>query len=133
MACLLVANLACAAEQARFVLPERSGSSLLFFSYPAALSLGNETPLRRVRSHLPFDNLTLDASANRVALFGSGFGPNESKYLPTPAPSVISSRSASRDGFANQDDDEWHFSASPQLGANHDHEKSVTFSVRRPF
>lgn len=105
----------------------------MFFSYPATLSLDNVTLLRRVRSPLRFDSSNLNASANGVARFGSGVGSIESKYLPTSTPSVISSRSALRDDFANQDDDEWHFSASPQLGANHDHEKSVTFSVRRPF
>jgi hypothetical protein len=136
IACLLIGNLACAGEQTRLAYLERGGGGLLFFPYPATVSLHGVPPVRRVHPHLLFDQyfdaLNLSVTASRVASYGPGLGQADSKYLPASSPSVPSGVSASRDDFASQDD-EWHFSANPQLGANHEHEKGVTFSVRHGF
>jgi hypothetical protein len=136
IACIFVGHLAFAGEQTRFASLQRSGGGLLFFPYPATVSLHGVVPVRRVHTHLLFDQyfdaLNLTVTASGGARYGPALGQADSKYLPASTPVVPSSVNPSRDDFASQDD-EWHFSANPQLGANHEHEKAVTFSLKRGF
>jgi hypothetical protein len=108
---------------------------MVFFPYPAVVSTAGARPVRSVHSRFYYG--ISGRSAGVSALSGPGISlevdPAQAnrQYSQTPSYSFKSS-GKSRSDLASEDD-EWHFQANPQLGVNHEHEKGMTFSVRRGF
>lgn len=134
IACIFVGNLVLANEQARLLPLERPWAGLVFFPYPVLLSAADFPPVRRTHSKYHFHSAAVAPGMGTLSTSGIG---SEVKLPEVQYPQRISAYSfqnpgKSRDDVASRDDD-WHFYANPQLGVNHEHEKGVTFSLKRGF
>ncbi|SAK61672.1 hypothetical protein [Caballeronia ptereochthonis] len=133
---LLVGGFASANEQARLLPLERVAAGMVFFPYPAIVSTAGVHLIRSVHARFYYGSAVKPAGA--AVLSGTGLNlrldPDQANRQYSHVPSSYSSQGPekSQNDLASEDD-EWHFQANPQLGVNHEHEKGMTFSVRRGF
>jgi hypothetical protein len=133
---MLSFNMLSAYQQPRPLYDNRAEARLLFFPHPALVSINMTFParLRGRRYYFENDLPSLDART----LSGTGFGPVSawsqaiSPYQRTLAETAAPRPDRPRDEPTNPAND-WHFYVSPQIGANHEGERSMTFSVRHGF
>ncbi|GJH19220.1 hypothetical protein CBA19CS22_21780 [Caballeronia novacaledonica] len=132
----LVGNFASASEQTRLNPIQRVAASVLFFPYPAIISTADAHAAAGPRHPRYLFKGTLDAlDAVTLSKYDRNVHPDLSQLarvspLP-PSPTSVPVPVRPRDDITP--DDDWHFSANPQLGVNHEHEKAMTFSVRHDF
>ncbi|WP_082852749.1 hypothetical protein [Caballeronia fortuita] len=115
---------------------QRVAANVLFFPAPAIVSTAHEQPVRTLHPRYAFKS-TMDAlDAVVLSKYDRNVHPDLNQLaraypLPT-SPNEAPAPPRPRDDISGTDDD-WHFHANPQLGVNHEHEKGMTFSVRRDF
>ncbi|WP_250515452.1 hypothetical protein [Caballeronia sp. INDeC2] len=109
---------------------------MLFFPFPAIISTAGAHAA--ARSHHPRYGFTgpLEAlDAVMLSKYDRNVHPDLNQLArisPLPSsPTSVPVPVRPRDDITP--DDDWHFSANPQLGVNHEHEKAMTFSVRHDF
>lgn len=131
---VLAGGFASAREQARLFPIERASAGIVFFPYPAIASTAGVRSVRSVHSFLYYGGVGKFAAALSGKDVSLRFDPDPAnrQYPQTLSPYSFRNSGKSRNDMASEDD-EWHFQANPQLGVNHEHEKGMTFSVRRGF
>ncbi|SAK97180.1 hypothetical protein AWB76_07390 [Caballeronia temeraria] len=133
----LVGSIASASEEIRLIPNQRVAANVLFFPAPAIVSTAGAHPVRLGHQRYPFKG-TLDAlAAVTLSKYDRNVHPDLNQLARAyPLPILPNAAPAAplppRDDFTS-DDDDWHFRANPQVGANHEHEKSMTFSVKHDF
>jgi hypothetical protein len=132
----LVGNFASASEQTRLNPIQRVAADVLFFPYPAVVSTaGAHTAAKPHHSRYGFKGTQDALDAVTLSKYDKSVHPDLSQLArvsPLPSsPTSVPVPMRPRDDTTP--DDDWHFSANPQLGVNHEHEKAMTFSVRRDF
>jgi hypothetical protein len=123
-------------QQPRAFYDNRAEARVVFFPHPALVSINMTFPvrLRGHRYHFENDLPGLDArtpsgtSSDPVSASSQATSPYQ-RTLSQNAPPRLD---RPRDQPINPAND-WHFYVSPQLGANHEGERSMTFSVRHGF
>ncbi|SAK66129.1 hypothetical protein AWB75_03089 [Caballeronia catudaia] len=131
----LLGSFASASEHTRVIPVSRVAANVLFFPYPAIVSTAAAHPVRPQRLRYLFRGMdVLDAVT--LSKYDNSIHPDLGQVArlqpQPPSPTSVPAPVKPRDGIASQED-EWHFHANPQLGVNHEHEKGMTFSVRRDF
>jgi hypothetical protein len=126
---------ASANEPARVISLQRIAANVLFFPYPAIVSTVAARPVRPQHLRYLFKGMdVLDAVT--LSKYNNSIHPDLSQvarlYPQGALPNSLPAPVKPRDDITSEDD-EWHFHANPQLGVNHEHEKGMTFSVRRDF
>jgi hypothetical protein len=133
---LFAGGLASANEQARLFPLERAAAGMVFFPYPAVVSTAGVRTIRSVHARFSYGDAAKRTDIASLSGPGSGLGANSNsavRQYPQTLPSYsFGSEGKPHDDFAG-DDDDWHFQANPQLGVNHEHEKGLTFLMRRGF
>ncbi|EKS66284.1 MULTISPECIES: hypothetical protein [Caballeronia] len=132
----VVGSFASASEQARLIPNQRVAANVLFFPAPAIVSTESVSRVGPRHPRYAFKG-TMDAlDAIALSKYERNVHPDLSQLArayPLPlSPNSAPVRVQPRDDITN-DTDDWHFSANPQLGVNHEHEKGMTFSVRHDF
>lgn len=132
---MIASSLVSANEQARLFPLERAAAGMVFFPYPAVVSTAGVRTVRTV--HARFSYGASAQHADTAPLSGAGVSlvdPNTAdRQYPQALPAYsLGNSGKSRSDFAS-DEDDWHFQANPQLGVNHEHEKGLTFLMRRGF
>lgn len=127
---LAAGGFASANEQARLFPLERAAAGMLFFPYPAVVSTASARPSRTLHAHFHYGDVAA-LPATDLSLRADAY-PSDRQYSQSLSPYSFRDTDKSRDEFASSDDD-WHFSANPQIGVNHEGEKGMRFSVRRGF
>ncbi|SAK64246.1 hypothetical protein AWB80_02987 [Caballeronia pedi] len=132
----LVGSFASANEQTRLIPFQRVAADWLFFPSPAIVSTAGVHSAKPRHPRYLFKS-TIDAlDAITLSRYEKSIHPDLGQLArlspQPPSPTSVPAPMKPRDDLTNGED-EWHFSANPQLGANHEHEKGVTFSVRHDF
>jgi hypothetical protein len=132
----VVGSFASASEQTRMITVQRVAANVLFFPPPAIVSTEGAHRVGPRHPRYVF-KATIDAlDAVTLSKYDKKAHPDLSQlvraYPLPPSPDAIPVPVRPRDDITG-DEDDWHFYANPQLGANHEHEKGVTFSVRHDF
>lgn len=132
---LFVGITASANEQTRVIPIARVAANVLFFPYPAIVSTASAHSVKPQRLRYLFKGMSV-LDAVTLSRYDNSIHPDLGQvarlYPQSPSTTSVPGPVKPRDGVAS-DEDEWHFSANPQLGVNHEHEKGMTFSVRRDF
>ena len=136
IASLVTCNLLPAYQQASSPAARQVEANLIFFPYPVAVSIKITSSAKRSSHRYHFNDLSPSLDVNTLSNSdtgpGSGWKQQDRAYQPALPLDASPTTDRSRDEPLNPAND-WHFNVSPQLGANHEGEKSVTFSIRRGF